>query len=219
MALPLSVARAKISAMSTASRYDEVISLPRAVRFPVEMIPPPHFHPGKLETWPQVVGRLEYVDGRLLYMPPCRDFQQDTATDVVITIGEWVPAPRIRPGHERGGDAAPRSYPRRGCRGVEVGGFGRICRRVSPSPTGSGGRGRGGGRGRFGDRVAQEGRLVRRGRRRRRVDCLTAFSGSARGLGGGRKKALDPQQNSRAPISSGLRPRVSEFFVQLRSRR
>ncbi len=76
--------------MSTASRYDEVISLPRAVRFPVEMIPPARFDPGKLETWPSVVGRLEYVDGRLLYMPPCGDFQQDTATDVVITLGEWV---------------------------------------------------------------------------------------------------------------------------------
>jgi Uma2 family endonuclease len=76
--------------MSTASRYDEVISLPRAVRFPVEMVPPARFDPGKLETWPQVVGRLEYVDGRLLYLPPCGDFQQDTATDVVITLGEWV---------------------------------------------------------------------------------------------------------------------------------
>jgi Uma2 family endonuclease len=88
--LPEPVPRAKIGAVSTASRYDEVISLPRAVRFPVEMIPPPHFDPERLETWPEVVGRLEYVDGRLLYMPPCGDFQQDTATDVVITLGEWV---------------------------------------------------------------------------------------------------------------------------------
>jgi Uma2 family endonuclease len=76
--------------MSTVSRYDEVISLPRAVRFPVEMIPPADFDPGELETWPQVEGRLEYVDGRLLYMPPCGDFQQDTATDVVIALGDWV---------------------------------------------------------------------------------------------------------------------------------
>jgi Uma2 family endonuclease len=79
-----------IGPMSTASRYDELISLPRAVRFPVEMIPPPHFDPERLVTWPSVVGRLEYVDGRLLYMPPCGDFQQDTATDVIITLGEWV---------------------------------------------------------------------------------------------------------------------------------
>src|SRR3990172_4154645 len=76
--------------MSTLSRYDEVISLLRAVRFPVEMIAPEGFDPGRLETWPQVVGRLEHVDGRLLFMPPCGDFQQDTATDVVITLGAWA---------------------------------------------------------------------------------------------------------------------------------
>ena len=72
------------------SRYDEVISLPRAVRFPVEMVPPAGFDAGRPETWPKVVGRLEYVDRRLLFMPPCGDFQQDTVTDVVITLGAWV---------------------------------------------------------------------------------------------------------------------------------
>lgn len=76
--------------MPTISRYDEVISLPRAVRFPVEMVPPAGFDARRLETWPKVVGRLEYVDGRLLFMPPCGDFQQDTVTDVVITLGAWV---------------------------------------------------------------------------------------------------------------------------------
>ena len=76
--------------MSTISRYDEVISLPRAVRFPVEMVPPARFDANKLETWPKVAGSLEYVDGRLLFMPPGGDFQQDTVTDVVITLGAWV---------------------------------------------------------------------------------------------------------------------------------
>src|SRR3972149_10137845 len=76
--------------MSTLSRYDEVISLPRAVRSPVEGVAPDGCAPGRLETWPQVVGRLEHVDGRLLFMPPCGDFQQDTATDVVIPLGAWV---------------------------------------------------------------------------------------------------------------------------------
>ncbi|HXV60127.1 MAG TPA: Uma2 family endonuclease [Vicinamibacteria bacterium] len=76
--------------MATISRYDEVISLPRAIRFPVEMVPPPGFDPDRLETWPTVVGRLEYFDGRLLFMPPCGDFQQDTVTDVVITLGAWI---------------------------------------------------------------------------------------------------------------------------------
>lgn len=78
--------------MSTAPRYDETIMLPRAVRFPVEMIPPDGFDGERLETWPSITGRLEYVDGRLLYAPPCGDEQQDTVTDVVITLGSWVRA-------------------------------------------------------------------------------------------------------------------------------
>src|SRR5215210_5945637 len=73
-----------------AARYDETIVLPRAVRFPVELVPPPGFDPDRLETWPDVGGRLEYVDGRLLFMPPCGDLQQDTVTDVVITLGAWI---------------------------------------------------------------------------------------------------------------------------------
>ncbi len=78
--------------MSTAPRYDETVTLPRAVRFPIEMIPPEGFDPERLETWPAVTGRLEYVNGRLLYMPPCGDEQQDTVTDVVITLGSWIRA-------------------------------------------------------------------------------------------------------------------------------
>jgi Uma2 family endonuclease len=54
------------------------------------MVPPEGFDAGRLETWPQVTGRLEYVGGRLLYMPPIGDLQQDTTTDVVITLGAWV---------------------------------------------------------------------------------------------------------------------------------
>lgn len=70
--------------------YEDTITLPRALRFPVELIPPEGFDPARLETWPRVDGRLEYVDGRLLYMPPCGDAQQDTTTDVVIALGHWV---------------------------------------------------------------------------------------------------------------------------------
>jgi Uma2 family endonuclease len=76
--------------MSTAPRYDETIMLPRAVRFPVEMMPPTGFDEERLETWPTIAGRLEFVEGRLLYMPPCGDEQQDTVTDVVIALGGWV---------------------------------------------------------------------------------------------------------------------------------
>jgi Uma2 family endonuclease len=77
------------------ARYDETITVPRAVRLPVELVPPDGFDPGRVETWPAVAGRLEYLDGRLLYMPPCGDVQQDTVTDVVITLGSWI---RTTPG-------------------------------------------------------------------------------------------------------------------------
>ena len=76
--------------MSIAGKYAETVAVPAAVRFPIELRPPEGFdaeHPG---TWPRVHGRLEFVDGRLLFMPPCGDEQQYTVTDVVITLGAWV---------------------------------------------------------------------------------------------------------------------------------
>jgi Uma2 family endonuclease len=76
--------------MAAIGHYDETIALPRAVRFPVAMIPPSGFNEERLETWPSLAGRLEYVNGRLLYMPPCGDLEQDTVTDVVITLGAWT---------------------------------------------------------------------------------------------------------------------------------
>jgi Uma2 family endonuclease len=76
--------------MSVSARYDETIVLPRVVRFPVELAPPERFDPERLETWPRLAGRMEYVHGRLLFMPSCGDSQQDTVTDVVITLGAWV---------------------------------------------------------------------------------------------------------------------------------
>ena len=71
--------------MPGTARYDETITLPRAVRFPVELLPPEGFDAERLETWPRVAGRLEYVEGRLLFMPPSGDVQQDVVTDVIIT--------------------------------------------------------------------------------------------------------------------------------------
>lgn len=76
--------------MAIADPYAEMISLPRALRFPVELRPPQGFDPERLDSWPVVPGRLEFVDGRLLYMPPCGDVQQDTVTDIVIALGSWV---------------------------------------------------------------------------------------------------------------------------------
>jgi Uma2 family endonuclease len=80
--------------VTIAERYAETIDMPRAVRFPVELIPPNGFDPERLETWPKVDGRLEYVNGRLLYMPPCGELQQYTVSDVVICLGSWV---RVHP--------------------------------------------------------------------------------------------------------------------------
>ena len=71
--------------LPVAARYEETITAPRTVRLPVELLPPDGFDPARLETWPSVAGRLEFFEGRLLYMPPCGDVQQDTVTDVVIS--------------------------------------------------------------------------------------------------------------------------------------
>lgn len=70
----------------------ETIQVPRQVRFPVELIPPHGFDPGRVETWPHVDGLLEYVEGRLLYMPPCGDVQSDVVTDVLRILLRWQDA-------------------------------------------------------------------------------------------------------------------------------
>jgi Uma2 family endonuclease len=46
---------------------------------------------------------LEYVGGRLLYMPPCGDVQQDVAADVVFTLKMWT---RAHPDFVVGGNEA-----------------------------------------------------------------------------------------------------------------
>ncbi len=69
---------------------EKTIAVPGTVRFPVELTPPDGFDPARLETWPRVEGRLEWVGGRLLYMPPCGDRQQDTVADVVAALITWV---------------------------------------------------------------------------------------------------------------------------------
>ena len=73
---------------------EETVSVPGSVRFPVELVPPDGFDPARLETWPRVEGRLEWVEGRLRYMPPCGGRQQETVADVVATLVDWA---RARP--------------------------------------------------------------------------------------------------------------------------
>lgn len=76
--------------MTIAELYEEMIELPRAIRFPIELIPPEGFDPEDPATWPKTSGRLEYVQGRLLYMPPCADVQQYIVADVVRILTSWV---------------------------------------------------------------------------------------------------------------------------------
>src|SRR5438128_10081571 len=78
---------------------EETFPVPGSVRFPVELTPPDGFDPARLETWPRVAGRLEWVAGRLLYMPPCGERQSWTVADLVFTLGTWV---RSHPGFALG---------------------------------------------------------------------------------------------------------------------
>jgi hypothetical protein len=69
---------------------DDDIRLTRAgVRFPIELRPE-DFRPDDLSTWPKGEGRIEYVDGRLWFMPPCADTQQYVAADVVYLLRGWA---------------------------------------------------------------------------------------------------------------------------------
>lgn len=69
---------------------DDAILLRRTgVRFPVELRPA-GFKPDDFSSWPDADGRLEWVEGRLLYMPPCADTQQDVAADVIHVLRSWA---------------------------------------------------------------------------------------------------------------------------------
>lgn len=86
-------------------QIDEGIVFAReAVRFPVELHRPSGMRVDDPGTWPHVEGRLEYVGGRLLYMPPCADIQQDVAMDVAYALRSWSEAQRgfIVGGNEAG---------------------------------------------------------------------------------------------------------------------
>jgi Uma2 family endonuclease len=68
----------------------DLIVVPRAaVELPLALPVPDGFDPGAPATWPRVPGRLEYVQGRLLYMPPSGDVQQQTAADAVGALIAW----------------------------------------------------------------------------------------------------------------------------------
>ncbi len=73
--------------------YNQPVPLPRGgLRFPVELLEPPGFRVEEPSTWPRVSGRLEYVRGRLLYMPPCGDVQGPVAASVMGILEPWSEA-------------------------------------------------------------------------------------------------------------------------------
>ena len=74
--------------MSQAHATELIPGLP--LRFPVAVRTPRGFRAEKPETWPQLEGRLEFHDGRLLYMPPCADEQADVVFSVVQVLGPWL---------------------------------------------------------------------------------------------------------------------------------
>ena len=72
-----------------AEPYSETIPVPASVRFPVELDPPEGFRPEEPASWPRIDGRLEWVGGRLLYMPPCGGIQQGVSVSVVGILDRW----------------------------------------------------------------------------------------------------------------------------------
>jgi Uma2 family endonuclease len=76
--------------VSATSNYAEVTVVPRiAVRLPLELPQPEGFDFARPQTWPPVTGRLEFVDGRLEYMPPSGEVQQRTVVDVLTELNLW----------------------------------------------------------------------------------------------------------------------------------
>ncbi|MBX3224987.1 MAG: Uma2 family endonuclease [Labilithrix sp.] len=76
--------------MAASTAYAPMTVVPRiAVKLPLVVPEPDGFVAARYETWPKVVGRLEYVGGRLEYMPPCGKNQQRVAVDVATELNLW----------------------------------------------------------------------------------------------------------------------------------
>jgi len=50
--------------MKAAARYDETITIPRAVRFPIGLVPPEGFHPALPGLSVSVADLFHQIDGR-----------------------------------------------------------------------------------------------------------------------------------------------------------
>jgi len=153
-------------------------------------------------------------------MPPCGDFQQDTATDVVITLGKWVRQhPEFVLGTNEAGmrlqgatRAADAAVWRRKDLGAYQGGFRRVSPVLAVEVAG-----------------ADEGdsEIALRNKAKWYLGAGVAVvwivlprSQEVLVVSGENEKRLSIQKRIQAHASlPGLRPKVSEFFVQLRARR
>ena len=66
------------------------VVVPASTKFPIELELPPGFVVDDPGTWPRLDGRLEYVSGRLLWMPPCGALQQRVSLSVAGVLWEWL---------------------------------------------------------------------------------------------------------------------------------
>lgn len=82
--------------MNTGSDWNPTF---RAERFPVELPVPETFCVDDPASWPAIPGRLEFIEGRLLFMPPCGGVQQVVAVSVAVLLDHWVEQ-RIAEGHD-----------------------------------------------------------------------------------------------------------------------
>lgn len=58
---------------------------------------PPRFLVEDLATWPDLRDRMELVEGRPLFAPPCADYAQDVAISVAVVLGSWAEAQALEP--------------------------------------------------------------------------------------------------------------------------
>lgn len=74
--------------MSSTAPLELVPGLP--VQYPVTLRTPRRFRADRPETWPRVDGRLEFHEGKLLYLPPCADTQSDVVFSINVVLGQWL---------------------------------------------------------------------------------------------------------------------------------
>lgn len=84
---------------------DEMVAVPRgSVKLPLVIPTPPGFVVDDLDTWPKFPGRLEFVNGRLEFMPPCGVAQNNVAPVIGAALVSWCDShPDFRAGGNEAG--------------------------------------------------------------------------------------------------------------------